>query len=83
MWILGFVFNMHSDRILCTLRKPGETGYKIPYGGLFDYVSGANFFSEIVEWWGLAMATGFHLPILCFAIQTTFTIGTRAFASHR
>ena len=83
LWLFGFVANMHSDRILLTLRKPGESGYKIPRGGLFEYVSGANFFAEIVEWWGLAIATGFHLPLLCFAFQTTFTIGTRACASHR
>jgi 3-oxo-5-alpha-steroid 4-dehydrogenase 1 len=39
------------------LRKPGETGYKIPTGGLFDYITGANFFGEIVEWTGFAIAS--------------------------
>jgi 3-oxo-5-alpha-steroid 4-dehydrogenase 1 len=53
MWI-----NIQSDGILRNLRKPGETGYKIPRGGLFRYVSGANFLGEIVEWSGFAIAAG-------------------------
>merc|ERR1712212_618399 len=39
LWIFGFLGNLHSDYILRNLRKPGESGYKIPYGGLFEYVS--------------------------------------------
>ena len=49
-----------SDQLLVNLRKPGETGYKIPVGGLFDYVTGANFFGEIVEWTGFALACNFQ-----------------------
>ncbi|KAM8841159.1 3-oxo-5-alpha-steroid 4-dehydrogenase 1 isoform 3-T3 [Spinachia spinachia] len=30
LWLLGWLVNVHSDHILRTLRKPGETGYKIP-----------------------------------------------------
>jgi hypothetical protein len=33
------VINIHSDHILRNLRKPGETGYKIPrgkHGGKLD-----------------------------------------------
>ena len=40
MWAFGLAINIHSDYILCNLRKPGETGYKIPMGGAFNYVSG-------------------------------------------
>lgn len=32
MWLVGMLINIHSDHILRTLRKPGETGYKIPRG---------------------------------------------------
>merc|ERR1711991_910738 len=46
MFLCGMVTNIHSDGILRNLRKPGETGYKIPRGGLFEYVSGANFAAE-------------------------------------
>jgi len=65
------------------LRKPCEKDYKIPRGGLFEYVSGANYLGEIVEWWGLAAASNFHLPVTCFALSTTMSIGTRAIAHHR
>jgi hypothetical protein len=37
-------------------RRPGETGYKIPHGGLFRLVTGANFLGEIIEWGGWALA---------------------------
>ena len=29
---LGLGINIHSDHVLRNLRKPGETGYKIPHG---------------------------------------------------
>lgn len=31
-WLSGLIINIHSDNILRILRKPGETGYKIPRG---------------------------------------------------
>ena len=56
LWLLGFFANLHSDHILRNLRKPGETGYKIPRGGLFEYVSAANYAAESCEWIGFAIA---------------------------
>eukprot|EP00638_Chattonella_subsalsa_P003976 CAMPEP_0117756066 /NCGR_PEP_ID=MMETSP0947-20121206/13832_1 /TAXON_ID=44440 /ORGANISM="Chattonella subsalsa, Strain CCMP2191" /LENGTH=242 /DNA_ID=CAMNT_0005575533 /DNA_START=71 /DNA_END=796 /DNA_ORIENTATION=+ len=56
VFFTGFITNYHADHILRNLRKPGESGYKIPYGGLFNYVSGANFAGEILEWIGFAIA---------------------------
>ena len=32
MFLVGMAINIHSDTVLRNLRKPGETGYKIPYG---------------------------------------------------
>ena len=32
LFVFGMVVNIHSDHILRNLRKPGETGYKIPQG---------------------------------------------------
>jgi len=79
----GMYLNTDSDRILRNLRKEGETGYKIPYGGLFDYVSGANFCAEILEWTGFAIATGLSLPGVTFAFCTFCNIGPRAVSHHR
>merc|ERR1712065_96110 len=44
IFLAGLIINWNSDHILRNLRKPGEKGYKIPKGGMFTYVSGANFF---------------------------------------
>ncbi|OWF45875.1 3-oxo-5-alpha-steroid 4-dehydrogenase 1-like isoform X1 [Mizuhopecten yessoensis] len=82
MFFLGLFINVESDHILRTLRKPGETGYNIPRGGLFTYVSGANFFGEILEWFGFAVANG-TLPTLAFFLSTTASIAPRAFSHHR
>ena len=65
LWLLGFFGNLHADHILRNLRKPGETGYKIPRGGLFEYVSAANYFAESMEWCGFAIAA-WNLPACKF-----------------
>ena len=82
LWAAGLAANIHSDAILRGLRRPGETGYKIPRGGLFELVSGANFFGEMVEWTGFAIAAG-SLPAVCFAVTTALNIGPRAVQHHR
>lgn len=83
MWGTGVYINTEADEILRNLRKPGETGYKIPYGGMFKYVSGANFFGEILEWMGYAVSTGLSLPGVTFALCTALNIGPRAVAHHK
>lgn len=82
IYCIGWLLNYQSDDILRNLRKPGETGYKIPRGGLFEYVSGANFASETLEWAGFALAAN-SLPALTFAIFTACNVGPRAVAHHR
>ncbi len=79
---LGMCINMHSDHILRNLRKPGETGYKIPRGGCFEWVSGANFLGEIMEWTGFAVAQ-WSLPGLAFALFTMSNIGPRGVQHHQ
>uniref|UniRef100_A0A8C9QQ53 3-oxo-5-alpha-steroid 4-dehydrogenase n=2 Tax=Scleropages formosus TaxID=113540 RepID=A0A8C9QQ53_SCLFO len=82
LFLLGMAVNVHSDYILRNLRKPGEITYKIPKGGMFEYVSGANFFGEIIEWFGFAVAT-WSLPAFAFAFFTLCSIGPRAYNHHR
>ncbi|KAM3928976.1 3-oxo-5-alpha-steroid 4-dehydrogenase 1 [Leptodactylus fuscus] len=82
LFICGMVINIYSDHILRNLRKPGETGYKIPRGGLFEYVSGANFLGEIVEWSGFAIAS-WSLPGAAFAIFTLLVLLSRAQQHHQ
>ncbi|XP_055060470.2 3-oxo-5-alpha-steroid 4-dehydrogenase 2a [Misgurnus anguillicaudatus] len=82
MFFTGMAINIHSDYILRNLRKPGEVSYKIPRGGMFEFVSGANFFGEIVEWCGYAVAT-WSFPAFSFAVFTACSIGPRAYHHHR
>lgn len=51
-------------------------------GGLFTYVSGANFLGEIIEWIGYALAS-WSLPALAFAFFSLCFLGLRAFHHHR
>jgi 3-oxo-5-alpha-steroid 4-dehydrogenase 1 len=57
LFIAGMVINLRSDRIIRHLRRPGDTRHYIPYGGMFRYVSSANYFGELLEWIGFAVAS--------------------------
>ena len=78
----GLMKNWQSDNILIHLRKPGDSGYKIPEGGLFDAISCPNHFSEILEWCGFALMT-WSLPGLAFAIWTMVNLIPRALHHHQ
>jgi len=82
LFAAGFVTNILSDRILRNLRAPGETGYKIPQGGLFRWVSCPNYLGEIVEWTGWAIAT-WSIAGLAFAVWTAANLIPRALSHHR
>lgn len=81
LFVAGYIANRWSDLILRGLRQPGETGYRIPYGGLFRWVSCPNYLGEIVEWFGWALAT-WSLPGLAFAVWTFANLAPRARAHH-
>ena len=82
IFLSGWAINYHSDDVLRNLRKPGDTGYHIPYGGAFRWVTAANYFGEILEWSGWALAT-FSLAGTSFALFTFANIGPRARSHHQ
>ncbi|XP_028410157.1 3-oxo-5-alpha-steroid 4-dehydrogenase 1-like [Dendronephthya gigantea] len=82
IFLSGFAMNLYFDYIITNLRKPGETGHKIPRGGLFEYVSCPNFFGEIVEWGGYALASSSFVAF-AFFFNTFIQLGVRAFYHHR
>jgi len=82
LFVTGLAINRWSDGKLRRLRAPGETGYRVPQGGLFRWVSSPNYFGEIVEWLGWAVAT-WSLPGLAFAVWTAANLAPRARANHR
>lgn len=81
LFLGGFVINRSADRVLHNLRAPGERSYKIPYGGLYRWISCPNYFGEIIEWMGWAIAT-WSLPGLAFALWTVANLAPRARAHH-
>jgi 3-oxo-5-alpha-steroid 4-dehydrogenase 1 len=81
LFFVGMFINIKSDNILINLRKPGETGYKIPQGFLFDYISSPNLFGEIIEWTGFAFMA-WNLPALSFAVWTFANLVPRAKNHH-
>ncbi|XP_078261489.1 3-oxo-5-alpha-steroid 4-dehydrogenase 2-like isoform X2 [Rhinoraja longicauda] len=69
--------------IYCTHYDDDWTsGIRFTSGGFFEYVSGANYFGEIVEWFGYALATC-TFPAFMFAIFTAINLGFRAHQHHR
>lgn len=82
LFLFGFGVHVHSDSVLRNLRQPGQTGYKIPRGGLYRFVSCPNYFGEVLEWTGWAIATS-SLAGLSFAVWTVANLVPRAVAHHR
>jgi len=82
VFFTGYAINQHSDSILLNLRKPGETDYKIPYGGFYRFVSSPNYFGEIVEWIGFAIAA-WTVPAWVFAWFTATNLVPRSLSNHR
>lgn len=81
LFLCGFLINIDSDNRLLNLRKPGETGYKIPWGGLYKWVSCPNYFGEILEWSGYAILL-WNLPAVSFLIWTIANLLPRAISHH-
>lgn len=81
LFVTGFIINRRADLVLHGLRRPGESGYRIPYGGLYRWISCPNYFGEVTIWLGWALAT-WSLPGLAFATWTVANLVPRARAHH-
>ncbi len=81
LFLIGFIINRRADRTLRHLRKPDESGYKIPYGEMYRWISCPNYFGEIITWVGWAVAT-WSLSGLAFAVWTAANLVPRARAHH-
>ena len=73
----GMAININSDYIIRHLRKPGDTRHYIPRGGMFRYVSSANYFGEFIEWCGFAILT-WSCSGAVFALWTFANLSPRA-----
>lgn len=82
LFVGGMALNLHSDNLLIGLRKGGDTGYHVPRGGGFRWVSSPNLLGEIVEWAGFALLT-WTWSGLAFFVWTCANLVPRARANHR
>ncbi|WP_456462315.1 DUF1295 domain-containing protein [Reichenbachiella sp.] len=82
LFFTGFIINQKSDDYLIKLRKPGESGYKIPNGWLFEYVSCPNHLGEVIQWAGFALIA-YNYAALSFLIWTLANLVPRAIKHHR
>jgi protein-S-isoprenylcysteine O-methyltransferase Ste14 len=81
-FLAGFAINVWSDEILLRLRSGGDTGYAIPRGGLYRFVSCPNYLGELIEWSGWALMTWSPAGLL-FAVWTAANLVPRARSNHR
>jgi protein-S-isoprenylcysteine O-methyltransferase Ste14 len=81
-FVSGWLINQQADAVLFRLRQPRETDYKIPRGGMYRWISCPNYFGEMLEWIGWAIAT-WPLAGSAFAIFTIANLFPRALANHR
>ena len=77
LFFAGMYINIHSDSIIRNLRKPGDTAHYLPRGGMFRYVTSANYFGEFVEWVGFAILT-WSWSGAVFALWTFANLAPRA-----
>lgn len=83
LFLAGFIINLHSDYIIRHLRKEStDTKHYFPKGGLFKYVTSANYFGELLEWLGFAILT-WSVSGLVFFIWTFANLVPRAHAIHK
>ena len=80
--VSGWLINFQSDSILIRLRSDGFDGYRIPYGGLYRWISCPNYFGEILLWSGWAMMS-WTWAGLVFALFSVSNLLPRAMSHHR
>ena len=77
LYFAGMAINIESDSIIRNLRKPGDTAHYLPQGGMFRYVTSANYFGEFLEWVGFAVLTWSWAGAV-FALWTFANLAPRA-----
>lgn len=81
LFFAGNIINLHSDSIIRHLRRPGDTRHYIPRGGMYRYVTSANYLGELVEWTGYAVLT-WCLGSWVFVLWTFANLAPRARTLH-
>ena len=78
----GFIINIRADSVLRSLRRGERSGYHVPQGGLYRWISCPNYFGEMVDWLGWAILTWSPMGLL-MTVWTVANLLPRAVAYHR
>lgn len=81
VFFVGMAVNLHSDHVIRSLRKPGDTRHYLPEKGMYRYVTSANYFGELVEWTGFAIASSTWASWV-FVVWTAANLVPRAAAIY-
>lgn len=90
IYACGFFTIVQSEAIVRNLRDPmaraealaGNGDYKIPYGGMYRYVSSPQYLGELTAWAGFALMT-WGLPGVMIFLISAANLVPRAFATHK
>ena len=82
VFLLGMAINIDSDKYIRSLRKPGDTAHYFPHKRMYKYVSSANYFGEILEWFGFALLSWSFVGLL-FAFWTCANLVPRAYTINK
>ena len=83
LFIVGYFINLRSDYIIRHLRKdPNDAQHYFPKGFMFNYVTSANYFGELLEWLGFAILT-WSISGLVFFIWTFANLVPRSHAIYK
>lgn len=79
IFLMGMIINWHSDHVIRSLRKPGDTKHYLPVKGMYKYVTSGNYFGEFLEWVGFAVLTASPAAWI-FVLWTFANLAPRAHA---
>lgn len=82
VFFIGMGINLHSDHVIRSLRKPGDSRHYLPQGGMYHFVTSGNYLGEIIEWTGYAIIAGSPAAWV-FVWWTAANLVPRAHAIHK
>ena len=82
LFVVGMIGNYYHHYLLAKLRQPGDKSYKVPVGGLFEYVAAPHYLFEIIDWFGMAIVSQ-HFMNMYLTIGMTGYLMQRSMAQTK
>lgn len=83
VFVISALLNGLCHLQLKALRTPGSSEWKMPSGGLFEYVTVPNYFCEIITWIGFNILTNFTIGGILFNIAGAYQMLEWAVERHK